>query len=85
MSPDNSPADPDLLQQEIAGAISTVLARHERSMVGRWVALIETIDVDGRVGLWSFTSDGLTAWDTVGLLGHAMHLQQAQTLRQPEA
>lgn len=78
--PDGATADGPSIQQELGDAIAGVLARHERSMVGHWVALVETIDEHGKRGLWTFTSEDAKAWDTVGLLGHAMHLQQAQTV-----
>lgn len=78
--PDDTTADGPAIQRDLADAFAGVLARHERSMVGHWVALVETIDEHGKRGLWTFTSDDVKAWDTVGLLGHAMHLQQAETL-----
>lgn len=69
------------LEEDLNHAIAEVIQRHEQgALVTRWVALIETIDSDGHPGLWTTTSDGLKAWDTVGMLGHAMDLQRAQTL-----
>ncbi|MEV7267075.1 hypothetical protein AB0N38_26285 [Micromonospora aurantiaca] len=77
-------ADPDeagpAIERDLADAIATVLAKHEKSMVTKWVALVESMDADGERGLWTFTSDGVMAWDTVGLLQHGLHIQHAQTL-----
>lgn len=72
------------IERDLNDAIAGVLARHERSVVLRWVALVETMDEGGSRGLWTLTSEGLKAWDTVGLLGHALHIQQAQTLNGEE-
>lgn len=73
-------ADGAAIERDMADAIATVLARHERSMPNRWLALIETIDEDGERGLWTLTSLGMMAWDTVGLLQYATHLQLARTI-----
>ncbi|PWR08588.1 hypothetical protein DKT68_15340 [Micromonospora acroterricola] len=77
--------DPDdvgpAIERDLADAIANVLAEHEKSMVTKWVALVESMDADGDRGLWTLTSDGVKAWDTVGLLQHGLHIQQAQTLR----
>jgi len=68
------------LEQVIGDAIANAIGEHEHGMVTKWVALVESIDADGERGLWTMTSDGVKAWDTVGLLQHGLHLQQAQTL-----
>lgn len=67
------------LEEDLNHAIAEVLARHETSMVTRWIALVETIDDSGATGLWTMTSEGIKAWDTVGMLGHALDIQRAQT------
>jgi hypothetical protein len=79
MSGSDAP-DSTYIEHELSDAISGVLARHERSIVGNWVALVETIDERGKRGLWTFTSPDVMAWDTVGLLTHGLNLQQAQTV-----
>lgn len=69
------------MEEDLNHAIAGVIQRHEEGgLVTRWVCLVETIDNTGRAGLWTMTSDGLKAWDTVGMLGHAMDLQRAQTI-----
>ena len=70
----------ETLQATIGDAISSAVGQHERGFVTKWVALIETVDPDGERGLWTFTSDEVKAWDTVGLLQHGLHMQQGQTL-----
>ncbi len=72
--------DPDgeAIEREIGKAIADVLARHEGGFVTKWLALVETVDGLGQRGLWTATSDDLKAWDTCGLLTHALHLQQSQ-------
>jgi hypothetical protein len=73
---DHGPA----IEADLADAISSVLAKHEQAMVLKWVALVEVMDPDGSRSLWTMTSEGVMAWDTVGLLQHGLHIQQAQTL-----
>lgn len=68
------------LEEDLNNSIAEVIQRHEEGgLVTRWVALIETIGTDGKAGLWTTTSDGLKAWDTEGMLGHALTLQRAAT------
>ncbi len=61
-------------------AIGAVLAKYEGSMVTKWVALVETIDQDGKRGMWPLTSDDMKAWDIKGMLLHALDMEQGQTL-----
>lgn len=67
------------MEEQLHEAIAQVVSAQETSMVTKWVALIETIDGDGQKGLWTLTSDGVMAWDTVGMLQHGLHIQQNQT------
>jgi hypothetical protein len=74
---------PDLgqvLQEAIGAAIDAAVGQHEQGFVTKWVGLVESVAPDGTRGLWTLTSDEVKAWDTVGLLQHALHIQQAQTL-----
>lgn len=68
------------LEQAIGDAIDSSVGEHEGGLVTKWVALVESVGPDGDRGLWTMTSAGVMAWDTVGLLQHALHLQQRQTL-----
>lgn len=79
----DEPHDDDLaatLERAIGAAINAAVGQHERGFTTKWVALVESISPDGERGLWTLTSDDVMAWDTVGLLQHALHLQFAQTL-----
>jgi hypothetical protein len=68
------------MEEDLNNAISEVIARHEQGgFVTRWVTIIETIADDGTSGLWTATSEGLKAWDTVGMLGYGLDLQRAAT------
>lgn len=70
-------ADGGAIEHELGDAMASVLARHERSMATKWVALIETMDGDGQRGIWTLTSSEATAWDTLGMLTYAIQLEQA--------
>jgi hypothetical protein len=80
VQPDGTPADGEAVERELGDAIASVLSRHEQSITTRWVALVETMNGDGQRGLWTFASDDVTEWDTIGLLTHGLHLQQAATV-----
>ncbi len=51
------------------------------TMPVKFVLLLEVIDRDGDRALWTAAGPNMTAWDTVGMLGHAMHVQQADTTK----
>jgi hypothetical protein len=73
------------MEQALNDAISQVVSKHPEEignpeMAVKWVALIETMDANGKRGLWTATSDGVTAWDTKGILAHATDLQTSQTM-----
>lgn len=72
-------AEGEAIEGEVADAIAQVMAKHN-AMVVKWVALIEVMESDGQRSLWTLTSEGVMAWDTVGLLQHGLHLQHSQTL-----
>jgi hypothetical protein len=75
MSVDNMAA-----QREIGNAISEVLHKREDSMANRWVVLVETIRADGERGLWTFTNEDASAWDTTGMLTHALNMEAAKVI-----
>ena len=72
------------IQRAIGDAISSILAQYERGFVIKWLTLVESSDAEGKRGLWALTSDDVMAWDTVGMLQHALHLELAQTIRGDE-
>jgi hypothetical protein len=64
------------MEESIDAAISDSVSDE---VVTRWVCLVESLDADGTRGLWTATSDGVMAWDTVGMLDHALDLQRGRT------
>lgn len=66
---------------QLNDAITSAIQSVEPSMVTKWVVLVETIDTDGDRGLWTVANEGATPWDSLGLLQHAVHLEQARTFR----
>ena len=69
--------------QEAVGEL--VMAVDPATMATTFVLLIETVDTDGRRAFWSLASDGIPAWQSVGMLQHAVHLEQAATIQEPDA
>lgn len=76
---DDAPSLGELIENAVGEAIENAVGQHERGMALKWITLVESIDTDGDRGLWTMTSADIKAWDTVGMLQHALHLQQAQT------
>jgi hypothetical protein len=75
---------PDL-QDALGDALSDTFRRVEAGMLTRWVVLAESIDEDGQRGLWLITQEDARAWDTIGMLTYALHLEQARTVaREPK-
>lgn len=50
-------------------------------MVTRWVALVESVDADGVRGVWPLTAEGMSAWDTLGLLSWGLEIERASIHR----
>lgn len=63
------------MQSEIGEAIDATVRSREHGVVTRWIAVVETVGPDGFRGLWTMTSDELTAWETLGMLGYALAMQ----------
>jgi hypothetical protein len=68
------------IEHELGEAFAQVFSNHETSMVIKWTALVETMDDKGERGLWTFASENNKAWDTLGMLQHAIQIQHSQTL-----
>jgi hypothetical protein len=64
----------------LAPAIDSIVGGGEGAMVTKWVALVETVDVSGDRGMWTLTSEPIKAWDTVGMLQHALYVQQVHVM-----
>lgn len=72
---------PEELAGMVGEAISAVISRSAASMTVKWLGLIETMDSDGLRGLWTLGSDGITAWDSIGMLQYALQREQADIVR----
>lgn len=66
------------IELELGDAIGTTVAKHEGGMVTKWVAIVETLGPEGDRGIWTMASDGVMAWDSVGLLQHALDIHRAE-------
>lgn len=66
------------LRQRISDALADGLPGE---VLTRWVALVEVLGQDGSRGVWAVTSDGLMAWDVLGLLAYGASLEQANIIR----
>lgn len=68
--------------EKVVDAIAGVLQGIEPgTMVVKAVALVEVIDSAGQRALWTIAGPDVKAWDTVGMLQHALHIQLGQTMR----
>jgi hypothetical protein len=74
----------DAMSATLGDAVASAVEQHEHGMVVKWICLVETIDAQGTRGLWPLTSEGVMAWDTKGMLLHALDLIQGQTIHPPE-
>jgi hypothetical protein len=67
----------DPLQRSINEAIGSAL-RGNSEMATKWLALVEVMDGDGERALYMTTSDGMKAWDSLGLLMFGVQHEQSQ-------
>lgn len=78
-------SDKDLVDG-LHGAIADTLTTHDGpQMVTRWVAVIETVGIDGERYLWSLQSKGLMHYDALGLHTYATQVEQAATVHEEGA
>jgi hypothetical protein len=75
---DRMSTDGEAIERDLHNAVADVLAHHETSMVTKWIILVEVVDEAGDRGMWTFTSPGATAWDSLGMLTYATQMEQAQ-------
>lgn len=65
------------IRRELSDAVAGVLQRHGE-MLTKWIVLAEGIGAeDNERGLWMATAEGATAWDSLGMLMHAIQREQA--------
>lgn len=70
----------DALSEAIGDAIDGAVGEHERGFVTKWIALVETVGPEGDRGVWALASDGVMAWDSLGLLTFGLQLEQARAV-----
>lgn len=63
--------DPET-EEELLNAISDILGRRRKEMVTRVVLVAETMDEEGRKGMWTCATPGLATWDERALLDYAL-------------
>lgn len=68
----------DEIRDAVGDALSQVLSG-ETEMVTRWVAVIETVDADGKRAAYALAPEGAKPWDSLGLLTFGVQLEQAAT------
>ena len=66
----------EILEQAFGAAIDAAVGEHERGLVVKWVALVETISPEGEQGVWTMSSPGATPWDSMGLLQYGMAIEK---------
>jgi hypothetical protein len=64
----------------MADGIATAVGK-DGDMPTRWVAVVETLDVDGKQCVWRMVSDGLTSWDAAALHDYALTKLRARMAR----
>ena len=69
------------MEVAITDAISGAMGA-EGQFVTKWVALVEVANPEGEREMWSFTSEGMKPWDSLGMMTHAIHMEQATTVRE---
>jgi hypothetical protein len=63
----------------VESAIANALAESDE-MVTRWVALIESVDTDGKRGLFLLSNEDAKAWENIGMLGYALQCEQSRSV-----
>lgn len=73
-------ADEEVVLRALTEAIEGALSSNGEFPT-RWVLLAEGVGVeDNERGLWIATNGGAKPWDTLGLMQHAIHIEQARTV-----
>ncbi len=67
----------DLMSDGIATAVG-----RDGDVPTRWVAVVETLDPDGKRCVWRMVSDGMTSWDAAALHDYALTKLRAKMTRE---
>lgn len=70
------------IYQDMDDALQEVITRHEAPLrINRWVVIAETLSAEGQRELWQMSSKQNKAWDTKGMLAHAMDYEIAKGIQ----
>lgn len=70
------------IYNDMDSALQEVLTKHEDPLrVNRWVVIVETINENGEREMWQMSSRDSRAWDTKGMLAHAMDYELAKGIQ----
>jgi hypothetical protein len=75
--------DQDALRDELRAAVEEIVRKHG-GMVTKWVIVGEVAELgeDGPdTGCWLMASPGIRSWETMGLLGFALSVEDASVAR----
>jgi hypothetical protein len=78
----DDPSTFEKIQDEIGEQLAQIVGRHESGFVTKWVAVVESVGEDGKVGLWLMCGDQMKAWDTLGMLNYALNEEQARAVQE---
>lgn len=65
------------IEEALNDAIAEALAKFEGSFAIKWVSMVEVMQPDGDRGLWTFTSNAITRWDTMAMLLEGVDRERA--------
>lgn len=66
--------------EEMQDALANVFSKHEKSLTTKWLVVTEVIDESGAYGLWTLGSREVKPWDVLGMLSHALSIQQGEVM-----
>lgn len=65
---------------DMQDALANVFSRHEKSLTTKWLVITEVIDESGAYGMWTLGSREVKPWDVLGMLNHALAIQQGEVM-----
>lgn len=75
-----TPEKNERMKAEMLESLSRIVQEFEPSMVMNFVVLVETVDDNGARGLWTCESEGITPWQTMGMLQYAQAVAKARVV-----
>lgn len=72
---------PDDSNEQALEAVASLIAQVDPgAMVQKFVLIAEVYDANGKRAVWNFTSPDAQAQDSLGLLLHGIHEEQAESV-----